>query len=66
MSGFHSSPAPFAKPHSRAYCGCRRFFAHIRALTPWTYLLEKSCKHDFLSQLYPWVNCYSYIIYCFF
>ena len=24
---FHSSPAPLAKPHLRAYCGCRRFFA---------------------------------------
>lgn len=24
--------APFAKPHLRAYCGCRRFFAHERAL----------------------------------
>ena len=28
----HSSPAPFAKPHSRAYRGCRRFFA-LRAST---------------------------------
>jgi len=30
----HSSAAPFAKSHYRAYCGCRRFFAHILALTP--------------------------------
>ena len=30
----HSSPAPLAKPHSRAYCGCRRFFARASTVHP--------------------------------
>ncbi len=63
---FHSSPAPLAKPHLRAYCGCRRFFARIQALTP--PMQGRAAPYASIKPpvLHGRVNCYSYIIYCFF
>ena len=63
---FHSSLAPLAKPHLRAYCGCRRFFARIQALTP--PMQGRAAPYASIKPpvLHGRVNCYSYIIYCFF
>ena len=63
---FHSSPAPLAKTHLRAYCGCRRFFARIQALTP--PMQGRAAPYASIKPpvLHGRVNCYSYIIYCFF
>ena len=63
---FHSSLAPLAKTHLRAYCGYRRFFARIQALTP--PMQGRAAPYASIKPpvLHGRVNCYSYIIYCFF
>ena len=53
LSG-HSSPAPLAKPHLRAYCGYRRFFApcavtvHPRHSQSRTYVLTAAIAASLL------------------
>ena len=47
----NSSAAPFVKPHLRAYCGWRRCFTHVWALSTSIFTLVAPCKHGLLSRL---------------
>ena len=34
-------------------------FVHKTAFTSWTYSIIKSCKHDFISLICPWLNYFA-------
>ncbi|HJC43868.1 MAG TPA: hypothetical protein H9756_09370, partial [Candidatus Mediterraneibacter gallistercoris] len=56
----HQFSRAIRKTALRAYCGYRRCFAHILALSPCVYLTENLCKHSFLARAYAWLNwCYT-------
>lgn len=56
---FNVQPTPFAKSRYHAFHHYVTTFVHKTAFTSWTYSIIKSCKHDFISLICPWLNYFA-------